>query len=156
MGRWELTMGSKAKRTRRRGLLEEDGADSAPGKKREEEELGLGGGGGLLGERWKRRVHVAAPPSSSSAADDDEEEEDREMGSCDVNSHFPPPLPPGTAAVPFDRLEVSSGDDVLAPSRKTLIRPAQLLVVTRPGMALISWMRSWMPSSTEPFGEASR
>ena len=42
-----------------------------------------------------------------------------------------------------------------APSRKTLILPAQLLVVTIPSNLLILSMRSTILSSTEPLGDRS-
>ena len=41
------------------------------------------------------------------------------------------------------------------PSTKTLTRPAQLLVVTRPGTPLTSAIRSRIPASTLPLGDAS-
>src|SRR6266536_2839346 len=41
------------------------------------------------------------------------------------------------------------------PSKKTEIRPAHDEVVTHPGKALISSIKSLIPSSTDPFGDKS-
>jgi hypothetical protein len=74
-----------------------------------------------------------------------------------MKSHAPPPpLPPGPArdSSCSDAGSVATVSD-LRPSKYTLIRPEQLLVVTRPSRLLISSIKSRIGASTEPFGDRS-
>ena len=100
-------------------------------------------------------------------------------GSCETYNHVPPPpLPPRPATVcalagctiPGGPSALFSGPAssssaplpacccavaVLRPSTKTLTRPAQLLVVTKPVVALTLASSGRMPTSTVPLGDAS-
>jgi len=78
-------------------------------------------------------------------------------GSCEMNSHEPPPpLPPGPARISSDsRISSASLMAFFLPSRKTLMRPEQLLVVTNPSWLLISRIKGLIGSSIDPLGDRS-